>query len=411
MERTILHCDLNSFYASVEVYKNPELRGKAVAVCGNKEDRHGIVLAKSDSAKRMGVQTGEAIWQAQQKCPELIIVAPSFDDYMQFSQKARKIYEDYTDLIQPFGLDECWLDVTASRALFGTGEQIAEKIRRRMKEEVGLTISVGVSFNKVFAKLGSDLKKPDAVTVISKEHFKEQLWSLPASDMIGVGRATARILSKYGIDTLGELAQSSPEFLKELLGKNGTILWSYANGMDNSPVDHMDYSPPIKSIGHGITCSTDLMEENEVWQVVSGLAQDVSHRLRKHCLMAGGVQLTIKDNTLQSCQHQCILTQTTQSFLEIGKAAQRLFTENYEWKFNVRALTVRAINLSPANAPQQLGLLEDFTRSERRNKAEIAMETVRQKFGKGAIDMASRIKIVTLRPESVPCALPNGVPR
>ncbi len=411
MERAILHCDLNSFYASVEIYKNPDLRGKAVAVCGNKEDRHGIVLAKSDPAKRMGVQTGEAIWQAQQKCPELIIVPPSFDDYMQFSQKARRIYEDYTDLIQPFGLDECWLDVTASRALFGTGEQIAEEIRRRMKEEVGLTISVGVSFNKVFAKLGSDLKKPDAVTVIPKERFKEQLWGLPASDMIGVGRATAKVLSKYGIDTLGELAQASPEFLKERLGKCGTMLWGFANGLDSSPVDHMDYSPPIKSIGHGITCSTDLMEEDEVWQVVSGLAQDVSHRLRKHCLMAGGVQLTIKDNMLQSRQFQCMLERPTQSFLEIGKTAQRLFRENYEWRLNVRALTVRAISLSPADAPQQLGFLDDFTRSERRDKAEIAMEKVRQKFGRDAVDMASRIKIVALRPESVPCSLPNGVPR
>ncbi len=411
MERAILHCDLNSFYASVEIYKDPQLKGKPIAVCGSKEDRHGIVLAKSDPAKRMGVQTGEAIWQAQQKCPELIIVPPSFDDYMEFSKKARRIYEDYTDLIEPFGLDECWLDVTTSRDLFGTGEQIAEEIRRRMREEVGLTISVGVSFNKVFAKLGSDLKKPDAVTVIPKASFKEKLWALPAGEMIGVGRATSRVLSKYGIDTLGELANTPLEFLKEQLGKNGAVLWSFANGLDASPVNHMDYTPPIKSIGHGITCTTDLLEEAEVWQIISGLAQDVSHRLRKHRLSAGGVQLTIKDSLLQSRQVQCMLEYPTQSFLEIGQTAQQLFCSNYDWHNNVRALTVRAICLSAADAPQQLGFLDDQVRSERRDKAEIAMEQIRQKFGKDAVDMASRIKIISLRPENVPCALPHGVPR
>ena len=411
MDRAILHCDLNSFYASVEIYKNPALRGKPVAVCGSKEERHGIVLAKSDPAKRMGVQTGEAIWQARQKCPDLIIVPPCFDDYMSFSQRARRIYEDYTDLIEPFGMDECWLDVTASRALFGTGEQIAEEIRRRMREEVGLTISVGVSFNKVFAKLGSDLKKPDAVTVIPRERFREILWSLPACEMIGVGHSTARVLSKYGIDTLGELANTPPEFLRERLGKSGETLWSFANGLDVSPVNHMDYTPPIKSIGHGITCSTDLLEEGEVWQVLSGLAQDVSHRLRKHCLSAGGVQLTVKDSGLQCRQVQCTLGRPTQSFLEIGQMALGLFRESYDWRLGVRALTVRAISLVPADAPQQLAFTEEFTRSQRRDKAELAMEAVRRKFGRNAADMASRISAVPLRPEEAPCPFTHGLAR
>ncbi len=409
MERVILHCDLNSFYASVEIYKNPSLRGKPVAVCGEQAERHGIVLAKSDPAKKAGVQTGEAIWQAKQKCPDLIIVPPSFDDYLVFSQKARRIYEEYTDLVEPFGLDECWLDVTASRALFGTGEQIAEEIRRRMKEEVGLTISVGVSFNKVFAKLGSDLKKPDAVTVIPKDRFKEMLWHLPASDMIGVGPSTANTLGHCGVITLGDLATAPVEYLRYRLGKAADILVSHANGLDKSPVNHMDYRPPIKSIGRGMTCVTDLLEDEEVWQVISGLSQDVSHRLRKHCLTAGGIQLSIKDQHLCTRQVQCTLERSTQSFLEIAQTAQQLFISTYDWRYNVRALTVRAINLSPANAPQQLGFLDEHIRSERRDKAELAIEAVRQKYGKAAIEMGSRIKSPKLLPKSEPCALPKGI--
>lgn len=190
MTRAILHCDLNSFYASVEIFLDPTLKGKAVAVCGSVEDRHGIVLAKSDAAKKMGVSTGEAVWQAKEKCPDLIVVPPHYDQYLKFSKLARKIYEDYTDMIEPFGIDECWLDVTGSTRLFGSPEHIGMEIKERIKKEVGLSISVGVSFNKIFAKLGSDMKKPDAMTVISKETFREQIWSLPASDMLGVGRAT-----------------------------------------------------------------------------------------------------------------------------------------------------------------------------------------------------------------------------
>ena len=217
--RTILHCDLNSFYASVEIYLNPNLRGLPVAVCGSKEDRHGIVLAKTDEAKKYGVKTAETIWEAQRKCPQLIIIPPHHDEYVNFSHRVRKIYEEYTDLVEPFGIDECWLDVTGSERLFGNGEKIAHIIKERVKNEIGVTISVGVSFNKVFAKLGSDMKKPDAVTVIPYSEYKNIIYPLAVGEMLGVGPNTGKVLKNYCIETIGELSAADRNFLIKKLGK------------------------------------------------------------------------------------------------------------------------------------------------------------------------------------------------
>lgn len=207
-DRTILHCDMNNFYASVECLYNPALRGKPVAVGGDVEARHGIILAKNYEAKKYGVQTGEALWQAKQKCPGLTIVPPSFEKYLRFSRLAREIYGCYTDRIESFGLDECWLDLTGSERLFGGGKAVADKLRERIKFELGVTISVGVSHNKIFAKLGSDMKKPDATTVITRENYKDVVWPLPVSDLLFVGPATTRKLARYGIHTIGQLAQA-----------------------------------------------------------------------------------------------------------------------------------------------------------------------------------------------------------
>lgn len=247
MQRVILHCDMNNFYASVECMLNPELKNKPVAVCGSVEERHGIVLAKNYAAKAFGVSTGEAIWQAKQKCQDLVIVEPHYEQYMKFSKLARGIYGRYTDQIEPYGMDECWLDVTGSGCM-GTGFEIADEIRRTVKFELGLTISAGVSFNKIFAKLGSDMKKPDAITCIEADSFQEKIWCLPASDLLGVGRATEKVLSGYGIHTIGELAATSDDFLKCRLGKNGLAIKKYANGLDDSPVMRSDYVSPVKSI-------------------------------------------------------------------------------------------------------------------------------------------------------------------
>jgi len=258
MGRTILHCDMNNFYASVECMLNMKLKDKPVAVGGDVENRHGIILAKNYHAKKYGIQTGEALWQAQQKCRDLIIVPPHYEEYLKYSKLAREIYAQYTDQIEPYGMDECWLDVSGSRNISGSGEEIANKLRKQMYFELGLTISVGVSFNKIFAKLGSDMKKPDATTVIPEDTFREKIWHLPASDMLGVGRATEKVLNSYCINTIGDLAHAPRELLKRRLGKCGEMIIDYANGLDHSRVAPFDYELPIKSVGHGITTKEDL---------------------------------------------------------------------------------------------------------------------------------------------------------
>ncbi len=386
--RTILHCDLNSFYASVEIFLNPDLKGKAVAVCGSKEERHGIVLAKSDLAKSYGVKTAEAIWEAERKCPGLIIVPPHYDEYVKFSRRVRDIYEEYTDLVEPFGMDECWLDVTGSERLFGSGEEIAHTIRERVKKEVGITISVGVSFNKVFAKLGSDMKKPDAVTVIPYDNFRNIIYKLPATEMIGIGPNTGRVLKNYCIETIGELAATSKTFLVNKLGKTGECIWSYANGLDDSPVHSVDFEAPIKSIGRGVTCPKDLESSEEVKRVILNLSQIVAHQLRKHSLRATAVQLSIKDKNLFTKQYQAPLDIATQSFWDISEKAFELFMGNYDWHDKIRAVTVRAINLTDCSEPEQLDFLFDYSAYEKRDNAENAIEKIRKKYGISIINIA-----------------------
>ncbi len=264
MLRSILHCDMNNFYASVECMLDPALKKYPIAVCGSVEERHGIVLAKNYKAKAFDVKTGDAVWQAKQKCKDLVVVPPHYEEYIKYSKLARSVYERYTDQVEPYGMDECWLDISGTESLFGSPEKVANEIRETMKFELGLTISVGVSFNKIFAKLGSDMKKPDAVTVIPKDTFKEKIWGLPAADLLGVGRATQRVLDSYCIRTIGDLANNDPEFLRRRLGKNGVVLWNYANGNDLSLVAKKDFVSPIKSVGHGITTVADLEKASDV---------------------------------------------------------------------------------------------------------------------------------------------------
>ena len=328
MERAILHSDLNSFYASVEMMLDPSLRGKAVAVCGSTEERHGIVLAKSELAKKSGVKTGMVNWEARQLCRDLIVVPPQYDQYLKYSKLTQAIYQRYTDLVEPFGMDECWLDVTGSQGIFGSPMEIAENIRCTVREELGLTVSIGVSFNKIYAKLGSDMKKPDAITEIRRDTYKEQVWPLNVDEMIYCGRATTAKLAKYGIHTIGQLAAADPKFLKHLLGVNGLALWSYANGTDQSRVMHKDFVSPVKSIGHGITCVADLENEGEVKKVIYELSQDISHRLRIHELAARTVQVYIRGNDLYGSQFQCKLPFKTQLSSEIAAAAFRVFCEH-----------------------------------------------------------------------------------
>ena len=350
--RAILHSDLNGFYASVEMMLNPALRGRAVAVCGATEHRHGIVLAKSEPAKKAGVKTGMVNWEAKRLCPDLIIVHPRYEQYVKYSKLTREIYQRFTDLVEPFGMDECWLDVTGCRQSGGDGCAIAETIRRTVREELGLTVSIGVSFNKIFAKLGSDMKKPDAVTCIGKADFRKKVWPLPASELIYVGRSTTRKLAVYGIHTIGDIARSSPEFLKRLLGVNGLSLWTSASGLDRSRVMHMDTEVPAKSIGHGITCVADLTTGEEVWKVILELSQDIGHKLRVYNLYARGVQITVKDHKLMYRQYRTRLDTATQSPMEIALTVRSLFEANYDWHTGVRAVTVRTTHLVPGSAPR-----------------------------------------------------------
>ena len=413
MERTILHCDMNNFYASVECMLNPSLRGHPVAVGGDVENRHGIILAKNYEAKKFGIQTGEALWQAKQKCPKLIIVPPHYEEYLKYSRLAHSIYADYTDLIEPYGMDEVWMDVTGSTKAFGSGEVIANTLRERIKYELGLTISVGVSFCKVFAKLGSDMKKPDAVTVIPKDSFRDIIWDLPASDMLGVGRSTEKFLSSYGIHTIGQLANAYPDLMQRKLGKNGMVLLAFANGEDRSKVAPQDYEPPMKSIGHGITTMQDLENNAEVWNIMLALTQDIGHKLRVYNKNAAGVAIYIRyivDKQIAGKQWQCQLPVRTHSAAIIAKEAYRLFERSYGWEYPIRSVTVRAINLCSQDLPEQLQFFSDAATVERKEKLETVIEDIRRRFGKYSIQPAclrQNIKMPTDR--EVELRMPTGM--
>ncbi len=391
MDRIILHSDLNNFYASAEAVKNPALRGIPLAVAGDKEARHGIVLAKNYEAKRFGVATGEPLWQAKQKCPDITFVPPSFELYSEFSAKVRKIYNSYTDKVEPFGLDECWLDVTGSRKLFcpeardeyDAGLIIAHKIRRQVKEETGLTVSVGVSFNKTFAKLASDMRKPDAVTGISRENYKRVAWALPVSDLLFVGKKTERKLQMYGIDTIGKLAQADERLLKLLLGKNGLSLRAAAAGLDTLPVLSVGEMPRVKSIGNGTTMPRDIHTDEEAKIVLYRLCESVSSRMREQNLLCRTVVLGIKQADLFSFERQMPLKSPTRTAEELFRAAFELLRRNRCFG-GIRSLSVRATGLSEDTSPQ-IAMFPEAESLGEREILETCIDRLRGKFGDGAL--------------------------
>ncbi len=388
MERSILHCDLNNFFASVECRDTPELNGHPVAVCGSVEDRHGIVLAKNELAKSCGVKTAETIWQAQRKCPDLLIVPPHFENYLLASSKVKKIYLSYTDQVESFGIDECWLDVTGSTRLFGSGVDIAEQIRVRVKSELELTVSVGVSFNKIFAKLGSDMKKPDATTAITLENYKQKVWPLPADALLGVGQSTTKRLHGMGITTIGELAQTNPKYLTSAFGKAGQYLWINANGRDLSEVMKNDTYVPPKSIGNSITCVHDLCGIDEVWPVLLYLAEKISRRMRESGVIASGIQLLVKDNRLHVYQHQQHLPWSTRLTMDLACAARQMFIESYDWNCPVRALGISGFALLPQSDTQQASFFRNILRDEKTEQLENRVEFLRGKYGTSAVKRA-----------------------
>lgn len=409
MARNILHCDMNNFYASDECMLSPELKQYPVAVCGSVEERHGIVLAKNYKAKAFKVATGDAVWQAKQKCPDLVVVPPHYEEYLKYSKLAKAIYCDYTNQVEPYGMDKCWLDISGTKKLFGNPVDVANEIRERIKFELGLTISVGVSFNKIFAKLGSDYKKPDAVTVFEKETFREKIWGLPASDLLGVGRATTRVLNNYCIRTIGDLANSDYDFIKRILGKNGVSLWLYANGRDNSTVKDIKFVSPVKSIGHGITTVVDLSNEEEVWRVFLELTQGNGHKLRVHQKVAKAVAIYVRDNTLFSKQWQTQMQMVTQLPLVLAQYAFQLFKKRYDWRNPIRSVTIQAINLFPQDMPQQIDLFCDYERAEKQEKLDGCVEKLCQRFGKRCIRNAVLLQELGMPMGNVEITVPTGL--
>ena len=392
-DRVILHCDCNSFFASVETVFNPQYKDVPMAVAGNVENRHGIILAKNEHAKKFNIKTAETVFSAKKKCPGLVLLDPHYERYVEYSVKANEIYSRYTDMVEPFGIDESWLDVTAS-GVFGNGYEIAEKIRCEIKKELGITVSVGVSFNKVFAKLGSDYKKPDATTVISRENFKKIVHPLPVSDLLFVGKSTADTLKHLGIKTIGDLAEANRELLIMKLGKSGGMLSSYARGEDDSPVVSTGKGD-AKSIGNGFTFKHDLVGREECLTGIKYLSEEIGTKLRIRGLKSSTVQLTIKDEYLRSIQRNFTLSSPTDISGEIADAAYKILCREWKEERPIRMITVTATNLVRTDSVhEQLGFFdsEKTQKREKNGKREIAVDEIRRKFGTDSIVRASIIE-------------------
>lgn len=386
MERTILHCDCNSFFASVECVYRPELWQVPMAVCGDPENRHGIVLAKNELAKRYGIVTAETVWQAKRKCPELVMVQPHYDRYEDFYQRINAIYCEYTDRVEPFSIDESWLDVTGSRLLFGDGKTIADTLRRRVKEELGLTISVGVSFNKTLAKMGSDYRKPDATTVFSKDNYQDILYPMPVSNLIFAGRSATETLARMGIKTIGELARADRACVVSALGKLGGQLHDYANGYDPTPVRLFTDKREIKSCGNGTTFPQDLETAEQLHNGLLYLVEPVAARLRSHGLQCKTVHVTVKLPSLKTVSHQRTLSHPTAVTSELYEGALVALHECWKEGTPVRSLTVTATKLSEGEEPQQLDLFEsNEEKHERLAALDTAVDALRDRFGKEAV--------------------------
>ena len=380
MDRVILHSDINSCYASIEHAEHPEYDGLPLAVAGSVEARHGIILAKDELAKKCGVKTGMAVWQAKLLCPELNLLPPRIDVYLDYSRRAQEIYSEYTNLREPFGIDESWLDLTGCHAV-RDGEWAAREINRRVKKELNVTVSVGVSWNKVFAKLGSDYKKPDAITSISRENYRKIVWPLPVEDLLYVGRATSAKLRRVGIDTIGALAGSEPEILHRMLGKMGYVLHAFANGLDASPVRREDLSAPIKSVGNSTTAPRDLVCDEDVRVTLLALTESVAMQLRESGLKARLISIAVRGTDLNWSGHQMKLDHATSGTKEIFTAGMALFHELHRWPAPIRSLGITAGALEPAAAPEQTDLFGEDTQRQHQAALDGAIDRIRHKYG------------------------------
>ncbi len=391
-QRFILHSDLNNFFASVEMLSNPKWKNYALLVVGNSELRHGIVLAKNNFAKSCGVKTGETIYQAKLKCEGLPIklIKTNIHKYAKYSILVKNIYKEYSDNVESFGIDEAWLDISKTANSWDDAYEIAEILRKEVKQKTGLTVSIGVSYNKIFAKLGSDLKKPDAVTVITPENFKQVVWKLPKENLLFVGRKTKEKLEKYSIKTIGDLANCNVEFLRNLLGKMGETLWTFANGLDNSPVSVVNSIHQYKSIGNSVTCPYDLTEISEVETIFYILAESVASRLKNHGLWASTVQIVIKNKDFVTFDRQCKIDPPSNLSSDLALASLKLFKENYTFEKPVRLLGLQAKGLSYEQA--QLSFFSIDKNYKKQCKIEETVEKIRKRYGPEKIKRGSVLK-------------------
>lgn len=392
--RTVLHCDANSFFASCETVLHPEYALVPMAVCGSVEDRHGIVLAKNELAKKYNIRTAETVWEAKKKCPNLLVVRPTYGLYGEMSHRMNKIFYDYTDLVEPFGIDESWLDVTGSKKLFGSGREIADSIRNRIEKELGITVSVGVSFNKVFAKLGSDLKKPNATSVIPPERFASIVWPLPVTDLLFVGYSTAKTLDKIGIKTIGDLACYDKNTISGSLGKNGIMLREFALGHDRAEVTPFGYEPEPKSVSNGMTFRYNLVTPEDVSFAVTYLSMSVAERLRKHGMCCKSVAVTIRSPDQTSINRSMLLSHPTCLWNEISDAALLLVRANSAPEKEIYSVTVHTEKLTRENEFLYQQSFFTEAREDRYRKLhslETAVDSIRARFGRNAVCIASSI--------------------
>jgi DNA polymerase-4 len=387
-ENIVMHADCNAFFASVEETFHPEYKKVPMAVAGDPENRHGIILAKNELAKKFNIKTAETIWTARQKCPDLLLCPPRRGAYSAFCEQINAIYESYTDFVERFSIDESFLDMTFFR---GEEVKMAHEIRERVARETGITISVGVSWNKTFAKMGSDYKKPNAVTVISRENFRQILWPLPVGELFGVGRKTAQALEKFGVRTIGDLAGTSEAFLRQQFGSAGELLHSIANGRDDSPVARAGEHDPAKSIGNGMTFKRDLLSARDVRVGLITLADSVAARMRRAGVKCTIVQLTIKDTALKSITRQKTVP-PTQLAADLVQACLELLAAHWQAGKPIRLLTITAQNLLPEEeAVEQLSLFSAPEDNHRAEQLERAVDTIREKYGDGSIQHGSVI--------------------
>lgn len=390
-DRVILHCDCNGFFASVETLLDPSLADVPMAVTGDPESRHGIILAKNEKAKKYGVQTAETIWQARQKCPKLVCVPSHHGEYSRISKLVNAIYLDYTDLVDPFGIDESFLDVTGSLRLFKKSpKELADDIRERVKREIGITISVGVSFCRVLAKLGSDYQKPDATTVMDRDNYKALAYPLPVSALLFAGRRTTETLAKMGILTIGDLAAADRSLIHARLGEGGDTLWRYANGMDDEPVRAFDDRPAPKSVGNGMTFRRDIAGADEIRAGVMALTDSVAARLRAIDLKCTVIQVQIKDPDFRTVQKQCTLRRATWLRQDITEHAMELIRRVRGFGASIRALTITASGLvHSGDTEEQLDMFSvaEDSKSDKREAMEKAMADIRDKHGRASIHL------------------------